>query len=182
MSRRTLNRPPRKSPPRSPNTSKKPPQHPISDYHETPIKRSTLPVKQPFYGFVNDTEQHVSRPNCAIRRATCAQSSGVMPKCGRFFLGPNHTAVPKPTEEANRCILRHLAPKTLQKALYVGFFESVRPLQVVCFGWSQFPFPEAGRADQSTWMPQLNSEDTKTRRLKTRRRLPFHPSRKPTPG
>ena len=60
-----------------------------------------------------------------------------------LFLGPNPAAVPKPTDEANRCNLRHVAPKTLQKALYVGFSQIGRPLQVVCFGWSQFPIPEA---------------------------------------
>ena len=38
-----------------------------------------------------------------------------------FFLGPNPAVVPKPTDEVNRCILRHVTPKTLQKALYVGF-------------------------------------------------------------
>jgi len=41
------------------------------------------------------------------------------------------------------CILRHVTPKTLQKALLVGLFGSDRLLQVVYFGWSQFPFPEA---------------------------------------
>ena len=60
---------------------------------------------------------------------------------GRFFLGPNPAVVPKPTGEANRCNLRHATPKTLQKALYVGFSQIGRPLQVVCFGWSQFPNP-----------------------------------------
>jgi hypothetical protein len=39
------------------------------------------------------------------------------PECGRFFLGPNHAVVPKPSDEANRFILRHLTPKTLQKGL-----------------------------------------------------------------
>jgi hypothetical protein len=64
-------------------------------------------------------------------------------KNGRFFAGPNPAVVPKPTDKANRCILRHVAPKTLQKALYVGFARIGRPLQVVCFGSSQFPIPEA---------------------------------------
>jgi hypothetical protein len=46
------------------------------------------------------------------------------------------TVVPKPTGEANGCILRHLAQKPAQKALYVVFFESGRvesgrPLLVV---------------------------------------------------
>jgi len=49
---------------------------------------------------------------------------------GRFFLGPNPPVVPKPTDEAN---LRHVAAKTLQKALYVGFSQIGLPLQVVCF-------------------------------------------------
>jgi len=47
---------------------------------------------------------------------------------------------------ANHCNLRQGAPKTRQKALYVGFSQISRPLQVVCFGWSQFPVPEARRA------------------------------------
>ncbi len=104
--------------------------------------------------------------------------SGVTPEYGRFYLGPNRTVGPKPTDEANRCILGHLTPKALQKALYVGYSQMVCPLPVVCFGWSQFPFPEARLA---TWMPQLNSEDAKTRRLKTTRSLPYHQSPKPSP-
>src|ERR1035437_26586 len=48
-----------------------------------------------------------------------------------------------PFPEANRCNLRHVAPKTLQKALYVGFSQISRPLQVVWFGWSRFPIPAA---------------------------------------
>ena len=63
-----------------------------------------------------------------------------------FFLGPNPAIVRKPTDQANRCNLRHEAPKMLQKALYVGFSQIARPPQVVCFGWSQFPIPEARRA------------------------------------
>jgi len=70
-------------------------------------------------------------------------------KNGRFFPGPIPTVVPKPTDKANRCILRHVAPKTLQKALYVGFFQSGRPPQVVCLGWSRFPMPEARLAGQA---------------------------------
>ena len=46
------------------------------------------------------------------------------PEYGRFFLGPNPAVVPNPTDEANRCNLRHVAPKTLRKALYVEFSES----------------------------------------------------------
>jgi hypothetical protein len=57
-----------------------------------------------------------------------------------LFLGPNPA---KPTNEANRCNPRHVTPKTLQKALYVGFSQIGWPLQVVCFAWSQFPIPEA---------------------------------------
>ena len=34
-----------------------------------------------------------------------------------------------------------LNAKTLQKALYVGFFGSDKPLQVVWLGWSSFPVP-----------------------------------------
>jgi hypothetical protein len=56
----------------------------------------------------------------------------------RFFLGANRSVVPKPIDEANRCNLRHVAPRTLQKALYVGFSQIGRPLRVVCLGWSHF--------------------------------------------
>ena len=56
---------------------------------------------------------------------------------------------PKTTDEANRCILGHLTPKTLQKALPVGYFKTGQPLQVVGFGWSQFPFPEPPLAGQA---------------------------------
>ena len=75
----------------------------------------------------------------------CTAARGVFntgTEYGRFFLGPNRAVVPKPTDEGNRCNLRHVAPKTLQKALYVGFFESGRPLQVVWRGGSHFPIPE----------------------------------------
>ena len=78
-----------------------------------------------------------------------SQSSGVTPEYGRFFLGPNRAVVPKPSDEANRCNLRHVAPKALQKALYVGYLESGKPLQVVGLGQSQFPFPEARLAGQA---------------------------------
>ena len=61
---------------------------------------------------------------------------------GRFFLDPNRAVVPKPIHEANRCNPRHVTPKALQKALYVGLFGSGPPLQVAYFGGSQFPFPE----------------------------------------
>ena len=47
--------------------------------------------------------------------------SGVTPEYGRFYLGPNRTVGPKSTDEANRCILRHVTPKTLRNALYVGY-------------------------------------------------------------
>jgi len=40
--------------------------------------------------------------------------------CG--FFNPNRGVVPKLTDEANGYDLRHVTPKTLQKALYVGFF------------------------------------------------------------
>ena len=71
-----------------------------------------------------------------MRTDTCT------PEYGRFFLGPNRAGVPKPSDEANGCDLRHLTPKALQKALYVGLSQIGQPLQVVCFGWSQFPIPE----------------------------------------
>jgi hypothetical protein len=45
----------------------------------------------------------------------------------RGFFTPNRTVVPKPTAEANRCNLRHVPPKTLQKALYVGSSKAVNP-------------------------------------------------------
>jgi len=54
-----------------------------------------------------------------------------------------------PTSEANRSSLGPLTPKTLQKALYVVFIESGRILHVVCFCWSQFPFPEPPLAGQA---------------------------------
>ena len=66
-----------------------------------------------------------------------------------LFLGPHRAVVPKPTDEANRCILGHLTPKALQKTLYVGYSQMGRPLPVVCFGWSQLPFPEAPLAGQA---------------------------------
>ena len=50
--------------------------------------------------------------------------------------------LPEPTYEANRCDLRHVTPRPLQKALYVGLSQIGRPLQVVCLGWFQFPIPE----------------------------------------
>jgi hypothetical protein len=63
---------------------------------------------------------------------------------GRFLPGANRATLPgKPTDEANRCNLRHVTLKALQKALYVGFSQISQPLQVVCLRWSQFPVPEA---------------------------------------
>src|ERR1035437_1322830 len=67
--------------------------------------------------------------------------------CG--FFNPNRAVAPKPTDEANRYNLGHLTPKTFQKALYVGLSQIGQPLQVVYFGWSGFPFPEAPLAGQS---------------------------------
>ena len=57
--------------------------------------------------------------------------------------GSQSRRCPQAHHEANRCNLGHVTPKTLQKALYVGFSQTGRPLQVVCLGWSQFPIPEA---------------------------------------
>jgi len=45
----------------------------------------------------------------------------------RFFLGAILVPVPNPTDEPNRCNLRHVAQKTLQKALYVGFYQIAQP-------------------------------------------------------
>ena len=56
--------------------------------------------------------------------------------CG--FFNPNRGVVPKLTDEANGYDLRHVTPKTLQKALYVGFSQTGQPLQVVSLGWSHF--------------------------------------------
>jgi hypothetical protein len=47
---------------------------------------------------------------------------------GRFFRGANRAVLPEPTDEANRCNLRHLTPTALQKAQYVGFSESAQTL------------------------------------------------------
>jgi hypothetical protein len=66
-----------------------------------------------------------------------------------FFLGPRRAVVQKPTGEANGCILRHVTPKMLQKAPYVGSARIAQPQQVVWFGWPQFPFPEASLAGQA---------------------------------
>ncbi len=60
--------------------------------------------------------------------------------------GANHAVVPKPIDEANRCILRHAMPKALQKALYVGLSQFGRPQRVVCLGGSRFPIPKASLA------------------------------------
>jgi hypothetical protein len=49
--------------------------------------------------------------------------------CG--FFNPNRAAVPKPTDGANRFDLSPLAPKTLKKALSVGFSQIAQPLQAV---------------------------------------------------
>jgi hypothetical protein len=69
----------------------------------------------------------------AAKRNTL-QALDLRPEVGRFWLAPKRAVVQKPTGEANRCNLRHLTPKPLQKALYVGFSGSGSPPQVVCFG------------------------------------------------
>jgi hypothetical protein len=43
------------------------------------------------------------------------------PQRGRFLPAAKRFLVPEPTGEANRFERRHLMPKMLQKALYVGF-------------------------------------------------------------
>jgi hypothetical protein len=66
---------------------------------------------------------------------------------------------PKPTDEANRCILRYVTPKTLQKAPYVGSSQIPQPPQVVCFCLSQFPFPEPPLAgDDPPAVPPMNAK------------------------
>src|ERR1017187_10200049 len=63
--------------------------------------------------------------------------------------GAQSRRCPEAHHEANRCNLGHVTPKTLQKTLYVGFFQIGRPLQVVCLGRSQFPIPEVRLAGQA---------------------------------
>ena len=63
--------------------------------------------------------------------------------------GSQSRRCPEAHHEANRCNLGHVTPKTLQKALYVGFSQTGRPLQVVWCGWSQFPIPEARLAGRA---------------------------------
>jgi hypothetical protein len=139
--------------------------------------------------------------------ASCAANSGrsVLPGRSRVAFsrlwccagirqvlpGPNPAVVPKPTDEANRCNLRHGAPEILQKALYVGFSRSGRLLQVVCFGWSQFPIPEACLARQTgpiygltprltpCWSPAgqcLGNPEDERNHGEPRNSLPSHPS------
>ena len=82
------------------------------------------------------------------RRVECAADVSlrpVEPQRGRFFLTANRGLGPEPTEEANRSDLRHVAPKTLQKALWVVYTICGQPLQVVYFGWSRFQGPERAR-------------------------------------
>ena len=62
-----------------------------------------------------------------------------------------------PVDKPHTCNLRHVAPKTRQKALYVGFSQIDRPLQVVCFGWSRFLIPEARLAG---WVGPISRSDT----------------------
>jgi len=65
-----------------------------------------------------------------------------------------------PTDEANRCNLRHVTPKTLQKALYVRFSQIGRPLQVVCLGGPNFQSQKRasqGRPDQPTVYMEVRS-------------------------
>jgi hypothetical protein len=71
---------------------------------------------------------------CLPGRALAAAPAPNSPPCqpcltlSGTFLGPNPAVVPKPTDEANCCNLRHVTPKTLQKALYVGFSQISQPL------------------------------------------------------
>jgi len=88
-----------------------------------------------------------------------------------LFLGPHRAVVPKPTDEANRCILRQVTPKTLRKALCVGYLETGKPLQVVGLGWSPISFPRSPpRRAGRTNLPSGRSPPGMV--LPGRRRLP----------
>ena len=91
-------------------------------------------------------DDHLRVANLAFARTrtrNTLKTPGLRRNTGKFFLAAIHTVAPKPTYKANCCDLRHLPPKTLQKALYVGSFQVRQPPQVVGFGGSQFPFPKA---------------------------------------
>src|ERR1039458_9585324 len=82
-------------------------------------------------------------PGFGVEQQAFAMGKRSAIETAKASMGPHGAVVPKPTDEANRCILGHGTPKTLRKALYVGSSQVGRPLQVLCLGWSQFPIPEA---------------------------------------
>jgi hypothetical protein len=61
-----------------------------------------------------------------------------------------------PSSRTNRCNLRRAAPKTFQKALYVGFSRIGRPLQVVCL-WL-VPISNPGSAPRRVGRTNLPSD------------------------
>jgi len=74
------------------------------------------------FGFAEPASRLFPAPPGCAPSPGAATSAHALPELnrpvhGRFFLGPNRAVVPKPIVEANRCILRHVAPKTLRKAL-----------------------------------------------------------------
>ena len=81
-------------------------------------------------------------PNGAVPKPNSTGNGAELYLAGSSWV-PIAPSSRKPTETANRCNLRHGTPKALQKALYVGFSQIGLPLQVVWFGGSQFPIPEA---------------------------------------
>ena len=110
-------------------------------YQDAPFRR---PAGQPHHPSTTGARPVPGRSNVRPRVAGTQQ-----PSPRQVLPAPNRAVAPKATDEANCCNLRHVTPKTLQKALYVGFSESGRPPQVVYFGWSQLPFPEAPLAGQA---------------------------------
>ena len=60
-----------------------------------------------------------------------------------------------------------VAPKTLQKAQYVGFSESAQLLQVVYFGWPRFPVPgsapRTGAGSTKVLLVQITHDEVRQR-------------------
>ncbi len=89
-----------------------------------------------------------------------------------FLPGSQSPRCPQSTCEANCCILRHVTPITLQKALYVAFSQIAQPPQVVCLCRSQFPFPEGYLAGvgQFAHAHQASIREVFSRRSRIRKR------------
>ena len=94
-----------------------------------------------FWGLVS--YKHAA-PNGAVPKPNSTENSAELNPAGSSWV-PIAPSSRNTTDATNRCNLRRVTPKTLQKALYVGFSQIGRPLQVVCLGWSQFPIPDARR-------------------------------------